>query len=76
MMETELLGIIRDEILESTATLTAESDLFEAGLDSMAIMQLLLHIEDHFDVALEPADLSRENFQTAAKIAALIESKR
>ena len=75
-METKLLEIIRDEILESTAPLTTGSDLFEAGLDSMAIMQLLLHIEDHFQVALEPADLSRENFQTTVKIAALIESKR
>ena len=75
-MEHELLEIIRTEILEATAPLTPESDLFEAGLDSMAIMQLLLHIEDHFGVALEPADLSRENFRTAARIAALIESKR
>lgn len=42
----------------------------------MAIMQLLLHIEDHFEVALEPADLSRENFQTIPRIVSLIESKR
>mgnify|MGYP000176867491 CR=1 FL=1 len=75
-METKILEIIQTEILDSPETLTSETDLFEAGLDSMAIMQLLLHIEDHFDVVLEPADLSRENFQTAPKIVALIESKR
>jgi len=75
-METKLLEIIQNEILESSGPLTPETDLFVAGLDSMAIMQLLLHIEDHFQVALEPADLSRENFQTATKIAALIASKR
>lgn len=75
-MEAKLLEIIQTEILDLEDPLTTETDLFEAGLDSMAIMQLLLHIEDHFEVALEPADLSRENFQTAPKIAALIESKR
>ena len=75
-METKLLKIIQTEILDSDQTLALETDLFEAGLDSMAIMQLLLHIEDHFEVVLEPADLSRANFQTAPKIAALIESKR
>jgi len=75
-MESKLLEIIQTEILDQAEPLTPTSDLFEAGLDSMAIMQLLLHIEDHFDVALEPADLSRENFQTAPKIAALIQSKR
>jgi acyl carrier protein len=75
-MEPKLLQIIQDEILGSTVPLTPESDLFEAGLDSMAIMQLLLHIEEHFQINLEPADLSRENFRTASKIAALIISKR
>ena len=75
-MESKLLQIIQDEILGSPEPLTPDSDLFEAGLDSMAIMQLLLHIEDYFKIALEPADLSRENFRTASKIAGLITSKR
>jgi acyl carrier protein len=75
-MESKLLQIIQDEILGSPEPLTPDSDLFEAGLDSMAIMQLLLHIEDHFQINLEPVDLSRENFRTATKIAALITSKR
>ena len=39
-METKLLQIIQDEILGSPEPLTPESDLFDAGLDSMAIMQL------------------------------------
>jgi acyl carrier protein len=75
-MAPKLLQIIQDEILGSPEPLTPDSDLFEAGLDSMAIMQLLLHIEEHFQINLEPADLSRENFRTATKIADLITSKR
>jgi acyl carrier protein len=75
-MAPKLLQIIQDEILGSPEPLTPDSDLFEAGLDSMAIMQLLLHIEEQFQINLEPADLSRENFRTATKIAVLITSKR
>lgn len=54
----------------------ADDDLFDLGLDSMAIMQLLIHIEDRFGIALDPADLSRDNFRTPARIVALLESKQ
>jgi acyl carrier protein len=75
-MEHELLDLIRTEILDTAEPLTQQDDLFAAGLDSMGIMQLLLAIEDRFGVAIDPADLSRENFSTAEKIAALIAEKR
>jgi acyl carrier protein len=75
-MEHELLDLIRTEILDSAGPLTPRGDLFAAGLDSMGIMQLLLVIEDRFGVAIDPADLSRGNFSTAEKIAALVAEKQ
>lgn len=75
-MENELTLLLRTEILDTEEALTPRSDLFAAGLDSMGIMQLLLAIEDRFGVAIDPADLSRENFSTAEKIAALIAEKQ
>lgn len=75
-METELIEILRTEVLDTPDPLTPQSDLFAAGLDSMGIMQLLLAIEDRFGVAIDPADLSRENFSTAGKIAALVAEKK
>lgn len=75
-MENELTIIIATEILDTEHTLTPQSDLFAAGLDSMGIMQLLLAIEDRFGVAIDPADLSRDNFSTAEKIAALVAEKK
>ena len=42
----------------------------------MGIMQLLLAIEDKFGVVIDPADLSRENFSTGEKIAALVAGKQ
>ena len=75
-MEDELIELIRTEVLDTTEALAPESDLFAAGLDSMGIMQLLLAIEDRFGVTIDPADLSRENFSTARKIAALVAVKK
>lgn len=75
-MEQELIDIVRTEILDTSEPLGPQSDLFVAGLDSMGIMQLLLAIEDRFGVAIDPTDLSRENFSTAEKIAGLIADKR
>jgi acyl carrier protein len=75
-MEDELLGILRDEILDTTEPIAAESDLFEAGLDSMGIMQLILAIEDRFAVVIDPSELSRDNFATTTRIIKLIRSKQ
>lgn len=75
-MENELTILLCTEILDTAEVLTPQSDLFAAGLDSMGIMQLLLAIEDRFGVAIDPAELSRENFSTAEKIAALIAGKQ
>jgi acyl carrier protein len=75
-MENELTVLIATEILDTDQALTPQSDLFAAGLDSMGIMQLLLAIEDRFGVAIDPADLSRDNFSTAEKIAALVAEKK
>lgn len=75
-MLEKLLEILQQDVLESDDPITSDSDLFALGLDSMAIMQLLLVLEDEFGVALDPTDLSRDHFQTPAKIIQLIESKR
>ncbi|MCH7228088.1 acyl carrier protein [Haloferula sp. A504] len=75
-METELAQILREEILDHDGNIGADTDLFEIGLDSMAIMQLQLAVEERFSVTIDPADLSRENFQTPEAITRLIKSKQ
>ena len=68
-MERKLIGLIGEDLLELEPGFGAENDLFEAGLDSMAIMQLLLVIEEEFGVTIAAAELSKENFSTARSIA-------
>jgi acyl carrier protein len=70
--KTKLLEIISTEILEVGSGFNEDADLFEAGLDSMAIMQLLIRIESEFGVQLRVGQINRDNFSTVRKIDALI----
>lgn len=69
----ELLA--EQQIVEPVEPLTATTDLFGEGLDSMAMMQLLLHIEDRFGIEVTPAEMTRDRFQTASAIAAFLAGK-
>lgn len=67
-----ILERLQSELLETEQPLKPEDDLFEAGLDSMAIMQLTLLIEEEFEVRLPEALITRETFKTAQKLALVI----
>lgn len=70
--KTKLLEIVSTEILQVGADFDADADLFEAGLDSMATMQLLIRIESEFGVQLRVGQINRDNFSTVRKIAELL----
>ena len=73
----QLLARIRSDLLETDAAFGIDSDLFAAGLDSMAIMQLTLIIEEEFGVALPDRLITRATFATARGIAeALLAAER
>ena len=68
-----VLALILDQqLVETPEPLTTETDLFACGLDSLAMMQLLLHLERHFGVRLPPAEMTRERFTTATSLAAWV----
>ncbi len=70
---TDIISLIRDfDILGEDTALTAESDLFAHGLDSIALMQLLLQIEQRFGLAIAPADITKAKFASPAAIAAFL----
>lgn len=71
-LELRVLDLVRDEVLQTPPGFGVASDLFEAGLDSMAIMQLLLLLEEHYSVAIPVGSVSRANFKSAQTIAALL----
>jgi acyl carrier protein len=61
-----LLEILSKEILEKRPDLDERTDLFEAGMDSLGTMQLLVRIEQRFGIQLPAAGLTRENASTVA----------
>ena len=52
-----------------------DGDLLAAGLDSMAVVQLVVAVEDRFEVELTPEQLTKANLATPAALAALIASR-
>jgi acyl carrier protein len=72
----ELIDWLNDEgVLELDWDFPEEGDLFAAGLDSMAVMQLVVAVEDRYGVELGADDLTRANLATPTTLAALIAAK-
>ena len=60
-----------DEILEDL-----DLNLFDAGLlDSLAIIEVLLKIEENLGIKLQPTDLEREDMSTVNKMTAFLENR-
>ena len=54
---------------------SADGDLFAAGLDSMAVMQLVVAAEEKFGVVLGPEDITRAKLSTPLAMAELFSTK-
>jgi acyl carrier protein len=73
---TELIDWLNAEgLMELDWDFPEDGDLIAAGLDSMAVMQLVVAVEDEFGVELTPDDLTRKNLATPTTLAALIARK-
>jgi acyl carrier protein len=64
--------ILRDELLEVSEDFTPASDLIEAGLDSLAVTQLMLAIEENTGVWVDESLLTPENLASAETLAACV----
>lgn len=70
---TELIDWLSHEgIVELDWDFPEDGDLAAAGLDSMAVMRLVVAIEDEYGVELDPDDLTRANLATPRALAELI----
>jgi len=64
--------ILRDELLEVSEDFTSASDLIEAGLDSLAVTQLMLSIEENTGVWVDESLLTPENLASSEALAACV----
>lgn len=74
-LEKRLLHLISTSLLAVDESFDVSGDLFAAGLDSMAIMQLLLLIEEEVGVVIPAESVSRENFATVETLARLVRAR-
>ena len=54
-------------------TLSADSDLYAAGLSSLSTVNVMLALEDHFDVEFKDSMLGRKTFGTIRSLSETIE---
>ena len=64
--------ILRDDLLEVPPDFTPASNLIEAGLDSLAVTQLMLSIEESTGVWVDESLLTPENLASAETLAACV----
>lgn len=57
--------------------LTAQSALLGAlaELDSMAVLQIITALEDHFGISIQDEDISGKSFATLGSLSALVDDK-
>jgi acyl carrier protein len=58
------------------SALTDASNLYELGLESLNVVELLTDIEARFDIVIDVEDLSAELFAVFGRLAEFVRSKR
>jgi len=72
-LEEILLDILRMET--GQVTLSEESNLYELGLESLSVVELLTRIELRFDIVIDVEDLSADLFQYYGSLLAFVAAK-
>ena len=71
----QIRAIVADHgrLLVDPKTLEADSDLYQAGLTSLSTVNLMLALEEHFDVEFTDKMLGRKTFGSLRSLAEAIE---
>ena len=69
-IKSEVIEIIDELFMEDVSDMM-EEDLFDAGvLDSMGTVELIVEIENRFDIRVPVTEFGRDDWNTANKIVA------
>ncbi len=67
----KVLNILTDRL--NLTVPTPQTDLIGEGiLDSLALVDLIMHLEGEFGIVVEPDQLELENFQTVERIGDMV----
>lgn len=72
--ETRIGNVVSDVLAKHRVTdeITPHADLGRLGMTSIDMVELMLGIEAEFDLAMPPADITLQNFQSIASITAMV----
>jgi acyl carrier protein len=75
MIEQQVRQVVRDQgrMPVDVDSLAADADLYEAGMTSHASVNVMLGLEDAFDVEFPDHMLTRDVFESIASISAALE---
>ncbi|MER6197007.1 acyl carrier protein [Streptomyces sp. NPDC001586] len=73
-MEEEIRQVISEvpKLREIVPQLAADGDLWDAGMDSMTSVQMMLRLEDHYGVEFPDGSLTRETFTSMRSLGAAL----
>jgi acyl carrier protein len=71
-LEQRIFDIVRHDILSVDESFTKESNLIEAGLDSLALTQLMLAIEESTGVWVDESLLTEETLASVKTLSELV----
>lgn len=67
-IKADVIEIIDDLFMEDVSDMMDE-DLFDVGvLDSMGTVELIVELENHFDISVPVSEFGRDDWNTANKI--------
>jgi len=75
MIAVKISGYIQSTLLGGRAVANDENLLLSGLLDSLAVMSLVAHIEDAFEIKVPFDDVLIENFETIDAITAYLKAR-
>lgn len=75
-IKTEVIALIDDLFMEDVTDMMDE-DLYDAGiLDSMGTVELIVAMEEKFEISIPVSEFGRDDWNTANKIIAGVQDLR
>lgn len=75
-MEEKILDILEEICEDDVIREDLDIDLYEMGLmDSLGLVELLVQIEENFNIVISPSEIERADVATPNKILALIKQR-
>ena len=78
-IEAVVEQFVRDELIrgDRSGALGPDESLISSGiLDSLALLKLIIFIEERFDLKVNDGEVVPANFETVSKVKSFIESKK